>query len=144
MLYDLDHGKLGVGDVECDANSDFLNMVDTEEEEDDSLFPSWQSRPSGAADVIPPVDSDLYEVYKRAVAPKQLLLAVPTCMMEMSHYLPSPFKSMLPPIGGSMLKIHGMSELGLAKPPAVEPSVPYHLHPNRRLVSVFFQHFSPW
>lgn len=37
MLDDLDHRELGDGDAEFDANSDFLNMVDIEEEEDDSL-----------------------------------------------------------------------------------------------------------
>ena len=29
-----------------------------------------------------------------------------------------------------------MGELGLAEPPAVEPSVAYHLHPNRRSLSI--------
>lgn len=36
-----------------------------------------------------------------------------------------------------MLEIQGMGELGLAGPPAVESSVAYHLHPNRRSMSAF-------
>ncbi|KAK0148792.1 hypothetical protein N1851_010874 [Merluccius polli] len=66
---------------------------------------------------------------------KQLLPAVPICMKEMSRYWSSPFKSKLPTKGCSKLEIHGMGELGLAEPPAVEPSVAYHLHPNRRSLS---------
>ncbi|KAK0152765.1 hypothetical protein N1851_005700 [Merluccius polli] len=66
---------------------------------------------------------------------KQLLPAVPICMKEMSRYWSSPFKSKLPTKGCSKLEIHGMGELGLAEPPAVEPSVAYHLHPNRHSLS---------
>ena len=66
---------------------------------------------------------------------KQLLPAVLICMKEMSRYWSSPFKSKLPTKGCSKLEIHGMGELGLAEPPAVEPSVAYHLHPNRRSLS---------
>ncbi|XP_035985652.1 uncharacterized protein LOC118559064 [Fundulus heteroclitus] len=66
---------------------------------------------------------------------KQLLPAVPACIREMSNFWSSPFKSKLPTKGFSKLEIQGMGELGLAEPPAVEPSVAYHLHPNRRSVS---------
>lgn len=45
-------GELGDEDAEDDANSDFLDMVEIEEEvEDNSTFPPQQSRSSGAADV---------------------------------------------------------------------------------------------
>lgn len=70
---------------------------------------------------------------------RQLLPAVPACMKEMSRYWSSPFKSKLPTKGHSMLEIQGMEELGLAGPPAVEPSVAYHLHPNRRSISASSQ-----
>lgn len=56
-------------------------------------------------------------------------------MKEMSRYWSSPFKSKLPTKGCSKLEIQGMGELGLTEPPAVEPSVAYHLHPNRRAIS---------
>ncbi|XP_041840350.1 uncharacterized protein LOC121639256 [Melanotaenia boesemani] len=166
LFDDLDQGVLGDEDAECDADSDLLDMVDMEEEEEDDSFPPQQSRPPSGAEAAPPMDSDLYEVCKRAAAklgiawpaaqgaegaerdlydgkrlppaqppPKQLLPAVPACMKEMSRYWPSPFKSKLPTKGCSKLEIQGMSELGLAEPPAVEPSVAYHLHPNRRSVS---------
>ena len=149
-----------------DANSDILDMDGMEEEEDDSTFPVQLSRPPSASDAMQPVDSNLYEVCKRAAAKlgipwpaapdaegaerdlydgkrlppaqppsKQLLPAVPICMKEMSRYWSSPFKSKLPTKGCSKLEIHGMGELGLAEPPAVEPSVAYHLHPNRRSLS---------
>lgn len=163
----LDQGLLGDEDAECDANSDFLDMGDMEEEEDDdSSFPPQQSRPSSATEGVPPMDSNLYEVCKRAAAklgipwpaaqgaegmerdlydgkrlpptqppPKQLLPAVPACIKEMSRYWPSPFKSKLPTKGCSKLEIQGMSELGLTEPPAVEPSVAHHLHPNRKSIS---------
>lgn len=65
LLFDgLDHGELGVEDAECDVYSDLLDMVDMEEEDNDSAFPPQQSRPSSAADVAPPADSDFYEVCK--------------------------------------------------------------------------------
>lgn len=66
---------------------------------------------------------------------KQLLPAVPACMKEMSRFWSSPLKSKLPVQGYTKLEIQGMKELGLAEPPAVEPSVAYHLHPNRRAIS---------
>ncbi|KAI5617058.1 hypothetical protein C0J50_23311, partial [Silurus asotus] len=72
-------------------------------------------------------------------AARQLLPAVPACMKEMSRYWASPFKSKLPAKGCSKLEIQGMEELGLAGPPAVEPSVAYHLHPNRRSISASSQ-----
>ncbi|XP_034564504.1 uncharacterized protein LOC117830473 [Notolabrus celidotus] len=68
-------------------------------------------------------------------AAKQLLPPVPACMKEMSRYWSSPFKSKLPAKGYSKLEIKGMGELGLAEPPKVEPSVAFHLHPDRRSVS---------
>ncbi|KAL6467752.1 hypothetical protein MHYP_G00234290 [Metynnis hypsauchen] len=66
---------------------------------------------------------------------RQLLPAVPACVKEMRRYWSSPFKSKLPTKGCSKLEIHGMEELGLTGPPAVESSVAYHLHPNRRAIS---------
>ncbi|XP_034567334.1 uncharacterized protein LOC117832353 [Notolabrus celidotus] len=68
-------------------------------------------------------------------AAKQLLPPVPACMKEMSRYWSSPFKSKLPAKGYSELEIKGMGELGLAEPPKVEPSVAFHLHPDRCSVS---------
>ena len=72
---------------------------------------------------------------------QQLLTPVPACMKEMSRCWSSPFKSKLPTKGYSKLGIHGMGELGLAEPPAVEPSVAFHLHPNRLSLSLL-HHFS--
>lgn len=66
---------------------------------------------------------------------KQLLPAVPACMKEMKRFWSIPFKSKLPTKSYSQLEIHGIGELGLAGPPAVELSVAYHLHPNRRSLS---------
>lgn len=74
---------------------------------------------------LPPAQSPL----------KQFLPAVPACMKEMGRFWLSPLKSKLPVQGYSKLEIHGMKELGLAGPPAVEPSVAYHLHPNRHAIS---------
>ncbi|XP_075948231.1 uncharacterized protein LOC142950206 [Anarhichas minor] len=156
----------GCEDAEGDANSDFLEMDDTEEEEDDSTFPLQQPRPPSASDAVSPMDSDLYEVCKRAASKlgilwpaaqdatggerdlydgkrlppaqppsKQLLPAVPACMKEMSRSWSSPLKSKLPTRGYSKLEVEGKEGLGLAEPPAVEPSVAYHLHPNRRSLS---------
>ncbi|XP_077937474.1 uncharacterized protein LOC144383541 [Gasterosteus aculeatus] len=83
-------------------------------------------------------ERDLYEG-KRLLATlppsRQLLPAVPICMKEMGRYWSSPFKSKLPTKGYSKLEVDGMGELGLAGPPEVEPSVAYHLHPNRRSLS---------
>lgn len=58
-------------------------------------------------------------------------------MKKMIHYRPSPFKSKLPTKDCSKLEISVTIVLGLAEPPAVESSVAYHLHPNRRSVSAF-------
>ncbi|KAK1905724.1 Latent-transforming growth factor beta-binding protein 1 [Dissostichus eleginoides] len=127
-----------------------------EDVEDDSTSP-----PLSASDAASPVESNVYEVGKRAalklgiqwpaaqdtegaerdlydgkrLPQAQLLPALPACMKEMSRYWSSPYKSKLPTKGYSKLEIHGMGELGLAEPPAVEPSVAYHLHPNRRSLS---------
>ena len=62
-------GDPGCEDAEGDANSDLLDIYDNmEEEEDDSTFPTPQSRPPSASETVPPVDSSLYEVCKRAAA----------------------------------------------------------------------------
>lgn len=166
LFEDLLEGEPGAEDAEGDANSDLLDMDEMDEEEDDTTFPIKQSRPPSASDTAPPVDSNLYEVCKRAAAKlgiqwpaaqdaegterdlydgkrlppaqppsKQLLPPVPACMKEMSRFWSSPFKSKLPTKGYSKLEIHGMGELGLAEPPAVEPSVALHLHPNQRSLS---------
>ena len=66
---------------------------------------------------------------------KQLLPAVPACMREMNRFWTSPYRSKQTTQGYSKLEVHGMEGLGLAEPPAVEPSVAYHLHPNRSSVS---------
>ena len=58
----------GGEDAEGDANSDLLDMDDMEDEEEDSTFPVEPSRPPSASDVVPPVDSNLYEVCKRAAS----------------------------------------------------------------------------
>lgn len=58
----LDEGLLGDEEAECDANSDLLNMGDMEEEEEDDS--SQQSRSSCTSEVVPPMDSNLYEVCK--------------------------------------------------------------------------------
>ncbi|ROL48209.1 hypothetical protein DPX16_1646 [Anabarilius grahami] len=57
----------------------------------------------------------------------------------MSRHWCSPFKSKLPAKGYSKMEIQGMGELGLAGPPAIESSVAYHLHPNRRSISALSQ-----
>ena len=93
----------------------------------------WPAAPDAGG-----AERDLYDGKRLPPAQppsKQLLPAVPICMKEMSRYWSSPFKSKLPTKGCSKLEIHGMGELGLAEPPAVEPSVAYHLHPNRRSLS---------
>lgn len=103
------------------------------------------------------MDNNLHEVCKRAVAKlnipwpaaqdmegsarelydgkrlppaKQLLLAVPACMTEMCQFWSNPYKSKLATQGFSKLEVQGMGDLGLTEPPAVEPSVAYHPHPN--------------
>lgn len=58
----------GCEDTEGDANSDFLDMDEMEEEEDDSTFHLQQPRPPSASDAVPPMDSDLDEVCKRAAS----------------------------------------------------------------------------
>ncbi len=72
-------------------------------------------------------------------AARQLLPAVPACMKEMARHWSSPFISKHPTKGHSILEIQRMGELGLVGPPAVESSVAYHLHPNRRSMSVASQ-----
>lgn len=142
-----------------DANSDLLNLNDMEEVEDDSAFPVQQSRPPSDSDPVDSslyevckraasklgiqwpaaldaegMERDLYDGKRLPTSQplaKQLLPAVPACMTEMKRYWSSPFKSKLFTKGYSQLDIHGMEELGLAGPPMVEPSVAYHLHPNR-------------
>ncbi len=87
-------------------------------------------------------ERDLYDGKRLSPAQpaaRQLLPAMPTCMKEMSRHWSSPFKSKLPTKGHSMLEIQGMGELGLVGPPAVESSVAYHLHSNRRSMSVSSQ-----
>lgn len=155
----------GLEETEGDANSDLLDLEDMEEEEDDVFPAQLSRPPSGADIASPGdsdlydvckraalklnipwpaaqdaggTERDLYDGKRLPpVLPstKQLLPAVPACMREMSRFWSSPFKSKLPTKGFSKLEIQGMGELGLAEPPTVEPSVAYHLHPNRRSVS---------
>lgn len=47
--------------------SDILDMDEMENEEDDSTFPAQQSRPK-CIQAVSPVDSNLYEVCKRAAS----------------------------------------------------------------------------
>lgn len=153
-------------DADGEAGSDILDLDEMEEGEDESTFPSQDSRPASSSGATSPVDNNLYEVCKRAAAKlnipwpaaqdtegkvrdlydgkrlppaqppaKQLLPAVPACMQEMRRFWPCPYKCKLATQGSSKLEVHGMSDLGLAEPPAVEPSVAYHLHPNRRAIS---------
>uniref|UniRef100_A0AAV2MPW1 GAG protein n=1 Tax=Knipowitschia caucasica TaxID=637954 RepID=A0AAV2MPW1_KNICA len=85
---------------------------------------------------------DLYDGKRLPPAhppPKQLLPAVSACMREVGRFWNNPLRSKLPVQGYSKLEIHGMKELGLAEPPAVEPSVAFHLHPNHRSVSASSQ-----
>uniref|UniRef100_A0AAV2K249 Uncharacterized protein n=1 Tax=Knipowitschia caucasica TaxID=637954 RepID=A0AAV2K249_KNICA len=56
-------------------------------------------------------------------------------MREVGRFRNNPLRSKLPVRGYSKLEFHGMKELGLAESPAVEPSVAFHLHPNRRTMS---------
>lgn len=161
-ILDLDTGN---EEVDGDAASDLLEAVDMEDVEEDSTFPLAQSRPSSASETSPvdnnlyevckraaarlnipwpaTVDAeggerDLYDGKRLPPAQspqKQLLPAVPACMKEVSRFWSSPFKNKLPVQGYSKLEIYGMKELGLTEPPAVEPSLAYHLHPNRRAIS---------
>lgn len=94
---------------------------------------AWPASPETAG-----AERDLYDGKRLPPAQqpaKQLLPPVPACMREMRKDWSSPFKSKLPTKGYSKLEIEGMSELGLTEPPAVEPSLAFHLHPNRRSVS---------
>ena len=84
-------------------------------------------------------ERDLYDGKRLppAQAPaKQLLPAVPACIREMRRFWSNPYKSKQATQGCSKLEVQGMGDLGLADPPVVEPSVAYHLHPNRRAISV--------
>uniref|UniRef100_A0AAV2LK34 Uncharacterized protein n=1 Tax=Knipowitschia caucasica TaxID=637954 RepID=A0AAV2LK34_KNICA len=77
-------------------------------------------------------ERDLYDGKRLPPAhppPKQLLPAFSACMREVGRFWNNPLRSKLPVQGYSKLEIHGMKELGLAEPPAVEPSVEsYILH----------------
>lgn len=65
LFDDINHGELGEEDAEGDANSDFLDLVDIEkEDEDDSSFPLQQSRPPSTTDAVPLLESNLHEVFK--------------------------------------------------------------------------------
>lgn len=100
-----------------------------------TLFPRWTATYTRSANG--PRPNWVYDGQQPRMlqgASKQLLPAVPACMKEMSRYWSSPFNSRLPTKGYSKLEIEGKEELGLAEPPAVEPSVAYHLHPNRRFL----------
>ena len=145
-------------DADGETGSDILDLDDMEEGEEDSTFPT-QSRPPSSTEAAAPVDNNLYEVCKWAAAKlniprpaaqdtegatrdlydgkrllpacspaKQLLPAVPACMAEMSRFWSSPFRSKVTTQGSSKLE-------GLAEPPAVEPSLAYHLPPSRRSIS---------
>eukprot|EP00064_Thunnus_orientalis_P023115 superscaffoldBa00008431_g23344 len=154
----------GGGDVaDSEAGSDILNLDEMEGGQDESTFPTQQSRPSSSAEAPPLVANNLYKLCKCAAAKlniqwpaaqetegierdlydgkrfppaqppaKQLLPVVPAYMKEMRRFWSGPYKSKLATQGYSKLEVHGMSDLGLAEPPAVEPSVAYHLHPNCR------------
>ncbi|GLD57020.1 uncharacterized protein AKAME5_002869600 [Lates japonicus] len=90
-------------------------------------------------------ERDLYDGKRLPLAQlpvKQLLLAVPACMKEVSRYWSNLFNSKLPTKGYSKLEMHGMGELGLAEPPVVEPSVAYYLHPKPSLSLSLQQHLS--
>lgn len=107
----------GIDKAEDDANSDLLDM-DSMEEENDNRAPS-------------PVDSDFYEVCSSSSARLStpwptaqdaegtewdlydgkrllILLAVPACMKEASHFWSNTLRSKLPTKGCSKLEIHGM------------------------------------
>jgi len=151
-------GREGDDDADDEIGSDILDLGDMEDGEEDSTFPI-QSRPTSSAAPIdnnlyevckraaaklnipwPAAQDtegaarDLYDGKRLPPArppAKQLLPAVPACMAEMSRFWSSPFKCKATTQGYSKLEVHGMAELGLAEPPAVEPSMAYHLHPNR-------------
>lgn len=69
----------------------------------------------------------------RAPPARQLLPAVPACVVETKRFWDKPFSHRVPVKGFSTVDIHGMDELGLSTPPTVEPSVAHHLHPSRRI-----------
>ena len=50
----------------------------------------------------------------------------------MKRFWDKPFSHRVPVKGFSIVDVQGMDELGLSAPPTVEPSVPKHLHPNRK------------
>ena len=86
---------------------------------------------------------DLYDGKRLPPArppPKQLLPAVPACMAEMSRFWLSPFRSKVTTQGSPKLEVHGMAELGLAEPPAVEPSLAYHPPPEPPIHLSVFAH----
>lgn len=149
---------------EGDATSDISLPAETDEEDDDvplsqsrppsaneqagstdpNLFEVCKraaaklSIPWPAAQDMEGVERDLYDGRRlppAQVMAKQLLPAVPACMKEMRRFWSSPLKSKLPARGCARFDIQGMDELGLSGPPAVETSVAYHLHPNRRTIS---------
>ncbi|GAA6219773.1 uncharacterized protein LOC117830473 [Lates japonicus] len=68
LFEELLEGEMCGEEAEGDANSDLLDMDEMEDEEDDAKFPASQSRPHSASDAVPPVDSSLYEVCKRAAS----------------------------------------------------------------------------
>ena len=147
-------------DADGETGFDILDLDDMEEGEEDSTFPTQSRPPSSTEAAAPVDNNlyevckraatklnipwpaaqdtegatrDLYD--GKSLPParppaKQLLPAVPACMAEMSRFWSSPFKSKVTTQGYSKLKVHGMAELGLAEPPAVEPSLAYHLHPR--------------
>ncbi|CAL9704375.1 unnamed protein product [Knipowitschia caucasica] len=103
---------------------------------------AWLNIPWPAAVDAEDGERDLYDGKRLPPAhppPKQLLPAVSACMREVGRFWNNPLRSKLPVQGYSKLEIYGMKELGLAEPPAVEPSVAFHLHPNRRSVSASSQ-----
>lgn len=149
---------------EGDATSDISLPAETDEEDDDvplsqsrppsaneqagstdpNLFEVCKraaaklSIPWPAALDMEGVERDLYDGRRlppAQVMAKQLLPAVPACMKEMRRFWSSPLKSKLPARGCARFEIQGMDELGLSGPPAVETSVAYHHHPDRRTIS---------
>ncbi|KAE8278209.1 hypothetical protein D5F01_LYC23699 [Larimichthys crocea] len=113
----------GDDDADGETGSDILKLDDMEEGEEDSTFP-MQSRPPSSTEAAGPVDNNLYEAPSgQAAAPSG-----PGLHDRDESFWSSPFKSKVTTQGYSKLEVHGMAELGLAEPPAVEPSLAYHLH----------------
>ncbi|KAE8280162.1 hypothetical protein D5F01_LYC22304 [Larimichthys crocea] len=128
----------GDDDAGGETGSDILELDDMEEGEEDSTFPT-QSRPPSSTEAATPVDNNLYEVCKRAAAKLNIPWPAAQDMEGATRDLydaRSRAKSKVTTQGYSKLEVHGMAELGLAEPPAVEPSLAYHLHPSRRSISV--------